>query len=129
MMRGPILILLLLISCASAQMFARAHKSGANRTHPVTPPVSVTNLLATISGNDVQLTWSNTGESQTAVRLYRSEDYGSGYTLHQTLAANTTNYTDSLVLLFFMPPESLRYYAVVVNGGYVGPNSNIATPQ
>lgn len=93
----------------------------------VPPSVAVTDLAALINVLNVEVSWTDTGENETEVRVYRSTNAGMSYSLLSTEAAGTGTYTDTGALVSHMA-ANLRYYTARVNAGGVGPNSNAAMP-
>ncbi|MDH7464068.1 PA14 domain-containing protein [Chitinophagaceae bacterium 26-R-25] len=89
-----------------------------------TPNLSPSNLIVEPADtNKIRLTWSDRGDGETGIEVYRSTAYGGTYTLVATTAANAVTYTD------VTPAINTRYYykVRVKNGAVFSAYSNIAT--
>lgn len=60
-----------------------------------TPPYAMSNFVATRSGKDISLSWTNPSGIETAIEIYHgtSADSYTSYTKIATLSANSTSYT------------------------------------
>ena len=73
---------------------------------PTTPPAAPTNLVATTSGSDVSLSWTNNANNASATYVYRSTD-GVSFTQIGTVGEGQTTYLDTSV-----QPFTSYYYQV-----------------
>ena len=91
----------------------------------VVPPTlnAPSSLNASLSGRDVQLTWTDNSSDEDGFYLERSLSETSGFSVIQTLAANATSFTDNTVV------EGTRYYYRVkaFNSSTTSSYSNTAT--
>lgn len=85
----------------------------------IVAPAAPTWLSGAINGTDVNLTWTDNSNDETAFQVLRSTAAGGPYTVVQTTAANATSATDS-------PTASGTYYYVVrgVKSTLYSDNSN-----
>lgn len=94
----------------------------------VPPSVTISSLAAAVGGNDIFLTWDDTGEYETNVQVWRSVNSGMSYSLlNGTLLPGENSYQDIEVLLSYSAID-LRYQVRVINEGGNGPFSNEAAP-
>lgn len=93
----------------------------------VPPSVAVIDLAGVQNGLNVDLSWTDTGENETAVRVYRSTNSGMTYDAIASIAANSSTHTDVGIAEFYAM-SVLRYYIIIANSGGDGPQSNTATP-
>ena len=98
----------------------------SSATTPATPPApaAANNLLATaISSSRIDLVWSDNATNETGYKIERSTD-GANFTVIATIAANSTNYSDTVGL----SASTKYYYAVVAtNAGGDSSFSNISS--
>jgi fibronectin type 3 domain-containing protein/lysophospholipase L1-like esterase len=96
---------------------------------PVAPPSAPTTLAAEISGNQVNLAWTDASSDETGFRVQRKLGAAGAWGDVQTLAANATGWADSLATL---QGSSTYFYRVIAfNAGGDSPASNessITTP-
>ena len=98
----------------------------SSATTPATPPApaAANNLAATtISSSRIDLVWSDNATNETGYKIERSTD-GVNYSVIATIAANSTNYSDTVGL----SASTKYYYAVVAtNAGGDSSLSNISS--
>jgi hypothetical protein len=72
----------------------------------IAPPATPLELMASIAGNQIQLSWSNTPTNEMGYKLERSTD-GLNFVQITTVGANRTSYTDTAV-----PPGATLFYRI-----------------
>jgi FtsP/CotA-like multicopper oxidase with cupredoxin domain len=78
----------------------------------ITPPVAATGLSATATYNSVKLSWKDNSNNETGYQIWRDDGLGGAMAqIGNTLAANSTSYTDSSVA----EGSTYNYQVVAVN--------------
>lgn len=95
-------------------------------------PAAPSGLAATATGqHSISLSWTDNSTTEDAFNIYRSTTSGSGFTLIDTVAANTTVYSDagtSVIDPTILSPATTYYYRVTaINGAGESANSNQAS--
>lgn len=97
-----------------------------NIVNPNGAPAAPSNLAATISGSNVDLTWTDNATNETGFNVYRRQQVRkkwSSWAVIKTIAApNTTSYTDPNV-----PSGSYQYYVTAYNSAGQSAPSNTVT--
>ena len=86
-------------------------------------PLAPTDLVASVAGDAIDLTWSDNSVAEDGYQLWRDPGDGSGYQRIATLAANSTTYRDHAAT----PDVLYRYYVFAQRDGGTSQASNIAS--
>jgi hypothetical protein len=100
-----------------------AYSTSVNATTTICPPAAPTLLAATaISATQISLSWQDNSSNESGIKVERSPDGVSGWTLLTTVGANVTGYADNGVAC----ATPYHYRVRATNTGGDSPNSNVA---
>ena len=99
-----------------------AYSASVNATTTICPPAAPTLLAATaISATQISLSWQDNSSNESGIKVERSPDGVSGWTLLTTVGANVTGYADNGVAC----ATPYHYRVRATNTGGDSPNSNV----
>jgi hypothetical protein len=99
-----------------------AYSTSVNATTTICPPAAPTLLAATaISATQISLSWQDNSSNESGIKVERSPDGVSGWTLLTTVGANVTGYADNGVAC----ATPYHYRVRATNTGGDSPNSNV----
>ena len=99
-----------------------AYSNVASATTPAAVPTAPTALVGTVTGSDVELTWTDNSSNETAFEVERATTGGSFTTL-AALGANTSSYTDNSVV----SGTTYEYRVRACNGAGCSTYSNVVS--
>jgi hypothetical protein len=99
-----------------------AYSAIVNATTTICPPAAPTLLAATaISATQISLSWQDNSSNESGIKVERSPDGVTGWTLLTTVGANVTGYADNGVAC----ATPYHYRVRATNAGGDSPNSNV----
>jgi hypothetical protein len=109
------------VTAANAAGDSVSSKMLTVRTDPRRTPIAPANLIAEpLSSNDVELTWQDRSDNETAFIVLRRTIVNPNYTAIATLPANTICYSDT----YASAGASYYYRVIAVNGRIASAQSN-----